>query len=158
MRVKKTCYFLFLLGCSIPLKGLKLRSSMYRINIFQFWWAIPEPETNNTFGILSQPKHLKIVSCIKVMVLSVFHSRPLMLLDLLIERWWWENSDFAICHIVRHGNVWQKNTIGLHCWISHSKGILNGIYVAVAYTRFSHYRVAPGDRIRRPEQPNWKRG
>ena len=22
------------------------------------------------------------------------------------------------------------------------------------YTRFSHYRVAPGDRIRRPEQPN----
>ena len=26
------------------------------------------------------------------------------------------------------------------------------------YTRFSHYRVAPGDRIRRPEQPNWKRG
>ena len=23
-----------------------------------------------------------------------------------------------------------------------------------AYTRFSHYRVAPGDRIRRPEQPN----
>ena len=25
-------------------------------------------------------------------------------------------------------------------------------------TRFSNYRVAPGDRIRRPEQPNWKRG
>ena len=23
-----------------------------------------------------------------------------------------------------------------------------------AYTRFSHYRVAPGDRIRRPKQPN----
>ena len=28
----------------------------------------------------------------------------------------------------------------------------------IVYTRFSHYRVAPGDRIRRPEQPNWKRG
>ena len=28
----------------------------------------------------------------------------------------------------------------------------------MAYTRFSHYRVAPGDRIRRPEQPYWKRG
>ena len=29
---------------------------------------------------------------------------------------------------------------------------------SLVYTRFSHYRVAPGDRIRRPEQPNWKRG
>ena len=30
---------------------------------------------------------------------------------------------------------WQKNTIGLHCWISHSRprGILYGIHVAVAY-------------------------
>ena len=28
---------------------------------------------------------------------------------------------------------WQKNTIGLFCWISHSRGILNGIYIAVSY-------------------------
>ena len=28
---------------------------------------------------------------------------------------------------------WQKNTIGLYCWISHSKEILNGIHIAVAY-------------------------
>ena len=27
----------------------------------------------------------------------------------------------------------QKNTIGLHCWISHSRAILNGIHVAVGY-------------------------
>ena len=26
-----------------------------------------------------------------------------------------------------------KNTIELHCWISHSRGILNGICVAVAF-------------------------
>ena len=29
-----------------------------------------------------------------------------------------------------------------------------GLHARVNYTRFSHYRVAPGDRIRRPEQPN----
>ena len=28
---------------------------------------------------------------------------------------------------------WQKNTIGLHCWNSHSRGILNRIHAAVAY-------------------------
>ena len=39
---------------------------------------------------------------------------------------------------------------------------INGLYLfwyqwkedVHTYTRFSHYRVAPGDRIRRPEQPN----
>ena len=29
--------------------------------------------------------------------------------------------------------MWQKNTIGLHCWIRHSRWVLNGIHVAVAY-------------------------
>ena len=29
---------------------------------------------------------------------------------------------------------WQKNTIQLHCWISHSRGILNGIHIAVEYS------------------------
>ena len=39
-------------------------------------------------------------------------------------------SEFAICHVARHGNT---NTKGLHCCISHSRGILNGIHVAMAY-------------------------
>ena len=38
------------------------------------------------------------------------------------------DSEFAICHIVRHGNA-----IVLHCWISYSRGILNRIHVAVVY-------------------------
>ena len=28
---------------------------------------------------------------------------------------------------------WQKNTIEFHCWISHSRAILNGIHIAVVY-------------------------
>ena len=40
-------------------------------------------------------------------------------------------SELAICHVVLHGN--QKNTIRLHCRISHSREILNEIHFAMAY-------------------------
>ena len=36
------------------------------------------------------------------------------------------------CCMVRQ-RKWQKNTVGLHCWITHSRRILNGIHVAVTY-------------------------
>ena len=42
-------------------------------------------------------------------------------------------SEFAICHVVQHGNVnGRRYTIELHCWIRYSRGILNGIRIAVA--------------------------
>ena len=45
---------------------------------------------------------------------------------------WLHISEFAICHVVLYGNV-SGRRIGLYCWISHSREILNGIHVAVAY-------------------------
>ena len=43
-------------------------------------------------------------------------------------------SDFANLHTVQPGKQnWQKNTIGLHCWISQGGEILNGIDIALAY-------------------------
>ena len=43
-------------------------------------------------------------------------------------------SEFAIFTLYGTPTYkWQKNTIGLHCWISHSRRILNEIQVAGAY-------------------------
>ena len=63
-------------------------------------------------------------------------ARNYVVINCLIEliRFIFYNSEFAICHVVRHGNVsGRRIQVGLHCWISHSIGILNGIHVAVVY-------------------------
>ena len=43
---------------------------------------------------------------------------------------------------------------GAFKFLKYDAGPDPGKYDMGPYTRFSHYRVAPGDRIRRPEQPN----
>ena len=45
-----------------------------------------------------------------------------------------QRSEVVSCHVVRHSNVnGRRIQLRLHCLISHSREILNGIHVAVAY-------------------------
>ena len=47
-----------------------------------------------------------------------------------------ERSHYWVCDFTRctaQQCKWQKNSIGIHCWISHSRAILNEIQVAVPY-------------------------
>ena len=51
------------------------------------------------------------------------------------ERLFFCNREFAIYTLYSMPELrkWQKNNNGLHCQISHSRVILNGLHVAVAY-------------------------
>ena len=57
-----------------------------------------------------------------------------IILSACVGFWRTHISEFAIsrCCTARQ-RKWQRNTTGLHCWISYNRGILNGINVAVAY-------------------------
>ena len=89
---------------------------------------------------------------------------------------WWVFDDLQFCihptpdtkmfkikfvHCVVHihcqykEQVYHSNYLSQKCTCA---PVCGGVLALTWYTRFSHYRVAPGDRIRRPEQPNWKRG
>ena len=50
-------------------------------------------------------------------------------------RYYWV-CDLSRCTVRQRKS--QKNTIGLYCWISHSRTILNGIHVAVEYNGTNH--------------------
>ena len=87
---------------------------------------------------------------------------------LIVLLWHFQSLDYFNSHTIENVTATQK----MQKSSLTSCGIFNAFLMHITtikffngrptfkhrYTRFSHYRVAPGDRIRRPEQPNWKRG